>query len=146
MNLQTTDNHIHCGKITVSCMSTLFFIILYLTAASYGFAGTQPVTANFSQKNGKNITVQLLVQKHITGSVIFTLSLPRGVNLLESDPPAGKYDRAERELKWLLRGLSPGSHEIKLHLSSDIPANHLNAEIRYLNPVTGKLRIIPVKK
>lgn len=127
-------------------MSALFFTILSFAIMGNVFADSRPVTANFLQKNGKHITVQLMVHKHITGSVIFTLTLPQGVRLIQSDPPAGKYDSSGGQVKWLLRGLSPGSHDIRLHLSSSIHAVSLNAELRYLNPISGKLCVIPVKK
>lgn len=137
------NDNICCGKLHSACIITS--IILFLSTGTVS-ASTPPVTADFLQKNGRDITVQLTAHSRVTGSVIFTVTLPQGVKLVKAEPRPGKYDHAAGRIKWLLRGLSPGSHEISLHLSSGVSAGSLNAEIRYLNPVTGKLCIIPVRR
>jgi len=131
-----------------TCCLLLFLFILTFTPGGTdpAYADGEPVTARFLNTSGEKITVKLKVSRPVPGSVIFTLSLPEGVKLLDAAPPAGKYDKEKGQVKWLLRGLSPGMHEIKLHFSAGIKADSLNAEIRYLNSATGKLCILPVSE
>ena len=130
-----------------TCLLLFFFILTSVFINAYTvYADNEPVTARFTNSHGSEMTVELKVSKPVPGSVIFTLSLPKKVKLIEADPPAGKYDKEKGQVKWLLRGLSPGTHAISLHFSADVGANSLHAEIRYLNSATGKLCVLPVTK
>ncbi len=124
----------------------LLLLLYMMLLAGPVYSAGEPVTARFMSAGGKTISVQIKADRPVPGSVIFTLNLPHNVKLLEADPPAGKYDSGKRQVKWLLRGLSPGDHTIRLHFSADVKASKLRAEIRYLNSVTGKLCILPVKR
>ncbi len=125
----------------------LLYVTLCMTwLAAPAYSAGEPVTARFMSAGGKTISVQIKADRPVPGSVIFTLNLPHNVKLLEADPQAGKYDSGKRQVKWLLRGLSPGDHTIRLHFSADVKASQLRAEIRYLNSVTGKLCILPVRR
>ncbi len=121
-----------------------FLMCMVLCAGVY--AGNDPVTAKFKDKKGKRIAVLVKASSPVPGSVIFTLKLPAGVKLEKASPEPGKYDTNRGEVKWLLRGLSPGTHKIKLSFSENVNSDDLQAEIRYLNSVTGKLSIFPVGK
>jgi hypothetical protein len=134
-----------------SCLTTCLLLFFFLLASVFinaytAYADNEPVTARFTNSHGTEMTVELNASKPVPGSVIFTLSLPKKVKLIKADPPAGKYDKEKGQVKWLLRGLSPGAHTIRLHFSADVKANSLNAEIRYLNSATGKLCVLPVTR
>ncbi len=150
-NCITSDSHKHAKQARpygLQLSAWLFFLILtlFLCSPFPAWAENEPVTARFKSSKGQKLTVELKVARPVPGSVIFTLNLPEKVKLLEADPPAGKYDTAKGQVKWLLRGLSPGTHGITLHFSTGVSADSLNAEVRYLNSATGKLCILPVKK
>ena len=136
-----------CSGLT-TCLLLFFFIltsVVFINAYT-AHADNEPVTARFTNSHGSEMTVELKASKPVPGSVIFTLSLPKKLKLIEADPPAGKYDKDKGQVKWLLRGLSPGTHAIRLHFSADVKADSLNAEIRYLNSATGKLCVLPVTR
>ncbi len=145
MKYYTTDNF-RFSDTAIRPWTMLLIVALALSWLACAEAGVEPVQASFLKNNGKEITVMLRARKPIPGSIIFTINLPDNIQLLSSDPPAGKYDRKKGQVKWLLRGLSPGEHEIHFSLSSAVSPGSLNAEIRYLNSATGKLSILPVRK
>ena len=135
-----------CSGLT-TCLLLFFLILTSVFINTYtAHADNEPVTARFTNSHGAEMTVELKASKPVPGSVIFTLSLPKKVKLLDAEPSAGKYDKEKGQVKWLLRGLSPGTHTIKLHFSADVGANSLHAEIRYLNSATGKLCVLPVTR
>ncbi len=128
------------------CSAALFAVlVIALAFASTAMAESDPVTAKFVKKGGRELVVSINADQPVPGSIIFTMQLPKGIILEKSEPQPGKYDSGKGEVKWLLRGLSPGNHEIKLRFSENVEGNALHAEIRYLNSSTGKLSILPVK-
>ncbi len=139
-----------CQKLQCTLLPCLWLFFLILTLGAYPpcavYAEDEPVTARFISSSGEKLAVELKVAKPVPGSVIFTLNLPEKVQLVKSDPPAGKYDKSKGQVKWLLRGLSPGNHKITLNFSKAVQADSLQAEVRYLNSANGKLCILPVKK
>ncbi len=121
-------------------------ITVVLLAACLAFAAAEPINARFSKCSGRTIQVELNVTTAVPGSVILTLTLPRGTRLTAAEPPHNKYNKGKNQAKWLLMGLSPGRHHINIQVSNNIDESGIKAQIRYINSATGRLSVIDVIK
>ncbi len=115
-------------------------------ASSLALAAAEPADARFVKCKGGTIQIELDIRNPVPGSVILTLTLPKGTRLIAAEPPQNKYNQHGNQAKWLLRGLSPGRHHINIAVSNDIDEADVRAQIRYLNPANGRLNVVEVIK
>ena len=112
-----------------------FWWVLYTTALLLSFSWTATasppmVTANYLQQKANGGILQLAIASPAPASVIVSLNLPAGYDILSASPDFKKRSQKHREVKWLLKDVTPGNRAISFVLSapftfSQIPAREL---------------------
>ncbi len=97
------------------------------------------VSGRYISRTASEITLEIKVGSPAPASLIIIQYLPPGTAPAAAEPPYKKYNAAKGEVRWLLRRIAPGTQTVRLKLSSPVAPDHLRAEIRCKDPVTGKL-------
>ena len=122
----------------------LIFLVLFLFAnAGSSYAG---VTAKYAKSRGTELVVSITVTAPSPSLLILVQTLPPGVRMINSEPPATNDNTKKSVVKWLLREITPGTHTIRLFLDRDVAAEDISASIRYKPASGGGMETQPVEK
>lgn len=135
------------GKYTpLSCLGfkyrtiriSLLFVVLSFLCITHSLAG-EPITARYIKTAGDAVSVRITVSKPAPSNLILEQQLPAGTKILSTSPQAKKANTKKGTVKWLLKGLSPGTLDVSMRVSPAISSKDAKGKIRYRNPETGKM-------
>ena len=72
-------------------------------------------------------------------------NLPVGTVIEAATPAFHQYDAGKGEVKWLLTKISPGSYVLNLRLQRAVASGGISGEIRYKEPVSGRMITVPIR-
>jgi hypothetical protein len=113
----------------------LAFLLSPLTAA----AANQLVEVYHHQDMEGKARLELNISEPVPASIIISLNLPPQFAILEAAPPVKKHSKKDNEVKWLLKDLQPGRHQITYRLSSPLPPEQFECIVQYRDPRTGEM-------
>jgi hypothetical protein len=94
------------------------------------------VSGRYLEK-GTTVSLEIRIGRPAPASLIVIQHLPQGTEIVSADPPCRKYNAARGEARWLLRKPAPGT--LTIHLTLAQPAAAVSAELRCMDPATGRL-------
>lgn len=97
------------------------------------------VSGRYLTRTATELALEIKVGTPAPASIIIIQHLPPGTALAAADPPYKKYNAHKGEVRWLLRKVQPGTLTVQLKLSTPVKPDQVNAEIRCMDPATGKL-------
>ncbi len=103
------------------------------------------VSGRYLSITATEITLEIKVGSPAPASIIIIQHLPQGTTPTAADPPYKKFNTKKGEVRWLLRKVPPGTLTVRLKLSSPVNPDQISAEIRCMDPATGKLVTTQVK-
>ena len=127
--------------VPVILLATVFFF-LQLGANVHA---DELVSCRYQQAEGKKISLQLDIGTPPPSMLILIQRIPKGVRITKATPPVKKYNPHKREAKWLLKHLQPGETLFTIELDKEVTADQISGEIRYKNPIDGKMEIMAIK-
>lgn len=83
--------------------------------------------------------LQLTIAAPAPSSVIVSLTLPEGYDIVAANPEFKKRSKRSREIKWLLKEVSPGKRTITFELSGPFSFAQLHCLVQYMPPGNGKM-------
>ena len=117
----------------------LFMILLLCLSFSVQAHAVGIVSGRYLTRTATELTLEIKVGSPAPVSLIIIQHLPPGTALAEANPPYKKYNAKKGEIRWLLREIHPGTLTVQLKLSTPVKPDQVSAEIRCMDPVTGKL-------
>lgn len=103
------------------------------------------VSGRYLSITATEITLEIKVGSQAPASIIIIQYLPQGTTPTAADPSYKKFNAKKGEVRWLLRKVPPGTLTLQLKLSAPVKAGQISAEIRCMDPATGKLVTTQVK-
>ncbi len=103
------------------------------------------VSGRYFSRTATELALEIKVGSPTPASIIIIQHLPLGITPTAADPPYKKYNAKKGEVRWLLRKVPPGTLTLQLKLSAPVKPDQLSAEIRCMDPSTGKLVTTQVK-
>lgn len=103
------------------------------------------ISGRYLSKTATEVTLEIKVGSPAPASLIITQYLPPGTTPAAAKPPYKKYNTKKGEVRWLLRKVHPGTLTVQLKLSAPVKPDQVKAEIRCMDPTTGKLVTTQVK-
>ncbi|MEA2115320.1 MAG: hypothetical protein U9P36_08030 [Thermodesulfobacteriota bacterium] len=103
------------------------------------------VSGRYLSISATEITLEVKVGSPAPASIIIIQHLPQGTTPTAADPPYKKFNTKKGEVRWLLRKVPPGTLSLQLKLSAPVNPEQISAEIRCMDPATGKLVTTQVK-
>ena len=103
------------------------------------------VSGRYLTRTATELTLEIKVGSPAPASIIIIQHLPAGTTPTAADPPYKKFNAKKGEVRWLLRKVPPGTLTLQLKLSAPVRPDQISAEIRCMDPDTGKLVTTQVK-
>lgn len=122
-------------KIFAAIVSLLVF---YLCSAVLAQA-TGVISGSYLNKTDTALTLEIKIGSPAPVTLLIIQHLPPGTTPAAADPPFKKYNKKNGEMRWLLRNVQAGTLNIQLTLTGSVKLDNVHAEIRCMDPVTGKL-------
>lgn len=97
------------------------------------------VTGRYVSASSVDIVLEISVGSPAPASLIVTQILPPGTDVLKGIPAFKKYNPATGRIRWLLRAVQPGRQILRLVLKRPLARGQIHAEIRCLDPQSGKM-------
>ncbi len=97
------------------------------------------ISGRYLSKTDTELTLEIQVGAPAPVTLIIIQHLPPGTTPAAAEPPYKKYNAQKGEVRWLLRNVEAGTLTVQLQLQSAGQADKLHAEIRCMDPATGKL-------
>jgi hypothetical protein len=120
-------------------------ITVTLCLAFPGSAGAVPlVSAHYTQQDASAGRLQLNIAAPAPSSVIVSLTLPEGSDILSASPDFKKRSKRPQEIKWLLKEVAPGKRTISFKLSAPFSFSQLHCIVQYMEPGDGKMITLQV--
>ena len=117
----------------------LAVLLLYLALFSAQAWAVGVVSGRYLSRTATELTVEITIGRPTPVGLILIQHLPPGTALASADPPYKKYNAQKGEVRWFLRNVRPGTLTVQLKLASPVQPDQVSAEIRCIDPVTGKL-------
>jgi hypothetical protein len=130
----------HKIKTGVALANLLVCMIFSVQAHAEGI-----VFGRYSSRTATELALEIKVGAPAPASIIIIQHLPPGTTPTAADPPYKKFNAKKGEVRWLLRKVPPGTLTLQLKLSGPVKPEQLSAEIRCMDPATGKLVTTQVK-
>ncbi len=119
-----------------------FVLFIVFAAFLFPLEGTassgQAVTGKL-KVTGNKIVLELQITSPAPEAIIVTEQLPKGVHLTKATPKYSKFVSDKGKVKWLLKGLSPGTHKVTVELEKQVSKKGIKAVLSYRDPSTGTL-------
>ena len=132
-------------------MTRKFWGLILFCLLTSGVLGGLPVASaaanvqgRYLEKKGAKIRIELTVSSPAPALIIVLQNLPGGVQVIEAAPESKLADPGRGQVKWLLSGLAAGRHQLELQLDRPAAAQAGSGEIRYRDPVDGKMVSVPI--
>lgn len=114
--------------------------------AHAGSAGAAPlVAARYAPRNANAGVLQLTIAAPAPSMIIVSLTLPQGYDILGARPTFKKRSRKSRQIKWLLKEVTPGKRAISFQLSAPFSFSQLHCIVQYMEPGDEKMITLKVK-
>jgi len=97
------------------------------------------VSGRYHTRTATELTLEVNLGSPTPVNLIIIQQLPPGTAPASANPPYKKYNAKKGEVRWLLRKVQPGTLRVQLKLSSPVKPDQVSAEIRCMDPTTGKL-------
>lgn len=97
------------------------------------------VSGRYLSRTAKELILEIKVGSPAPATLIIIQHLPPGTMPAAANPPYKKINVQKGEVRWLLRKVQPGTLTVQLKLSTPVKPDQVNAEIRCMDPATGKL-------
>lgn len=97
------------------------------------------VSGRYLSRTTTEFTLEIKVGSPAPASLIIIQYLPPGTAPAAANPPYKKYNAKKGEVRWLLRKVQAGTLTVQLKLADPVKLDQVNAEIRCMDPTTGKL-------
>jgi hypothetical protein len=127
---------------------SLFWQLLITVTLCLAFpraVGAAPlVSAHYTQQNASAGMLQLKIAAPAPSSVIVSLTLPVGSDILSASPDFKKRSKRPQEIKWLLKDVTPGKRTISFKLSAPFSFSQLHCIVQYMEPGDGKMITLQV--
>lgn len=128
---------------------TLWWSLLFAAAWCLAFpwsAGAAPlVSVRYIPQKATAGRLELTVGSPAPSSVIVSLALPPGYDMLAANPGLKKRSKKSREIKWLLKEVVPGKRSISFELSAPFSFSQLHCIVQYMEPGDGKMITLRVR-
>ena len=122
----------------------LFLAVWCLTSLPLAAAADPLVTAHYSQQRANAGMLQLAIAAPAPSPVIVSLNLPEGSDIVSASPGFKKRSKKNRQVKWLLKDVRPGSTTISFELSGPLSFSQLNCIVQYMDPAQGRMVTLKV--
>ena len=103
------------------------------------------VSGRYLSRTATELTLEIKVGSPAPASLIIIQYLPPSTAPAAANPPYKKYNAKKGEVRWLLRKVQAGTLTVRLKLADPVKPDQVSAEIRCMDPVTGKLLTTQVK-
>ncbi len=103
------------------------------------------VSGRYLVKTATELRLEIKVAAPAPASLIIIQHLPPGTSLTAANPAYKKYNAETGEVRWLLRRVQAGTLTLHLKLSGLTRPDQVSAEIRCMDPATGRLLTTQVK-
>ena len=123
----------------------MFAVLLLCLSASVPAQAVGLISGRYLSKTAKELTLEINIGSPTPASLIIIQHLPSGTAPASANPPFKKYNPKKGEVRWLLSNVQAGTITVKLKLTAPVKPGQLRAEIRCMDPVTGKLITTQVK-
>lgn len=104
------------------------------------------VQAKLFQESGNRFELVIDIGGPAPPTVIVLITLPRGINIQDAEPPPDKFEARHHTAKWLLRGLEAGRTRLTLTTTRSLPLESLTASVRYRDRSSGTVAEIEAVK
>ena len=108
-------------------------------------AGQALISGRYLSGAGQDIQLQITVTNPSPTTLIVIQNLPVGTAIEAATPAFHQYDAGKGEVKWLLTKISPGSYVLNLRLQRAVASGGISGEIRYKEPVSGRMITVPIR-
>ncbi len=115
----------------------IFCLIMLMPPAIVNAAGM--VSGRYGSAGGRNIVIVVEVSKPPPAAYIVLQRIPPRITVSRADPAPAGFIAKTGTLKWFIKNPRPGERTFTLNLSAAVPARALSGEIRYRDPVTGRM-------
>ena len=102
------------------------------------------VSGKYITTSPETVVLEVIVRAPAPSNVIITQVLPPGTEVVRVEPAYKKYNSATGRMRWLLRAVQPGVYTLRLVVKGPIGPGRVHAEIRCLDPQSGKMMTIRV--
>lgn len=116
----------------------LLAVLLLCIAVSVPAWAVGVVSGRYVSRTTTELTLKIKIGSPTPTSLILIQHLPPGTAPTSADPPYKKFNPQKGEIRWLLRNVQPGSITVQLKLSTPVKPDQVSAEIRCMDPSTGK--------
>lgn len=123
----------------------LLALLLFLSLPGPVRAGEALVSGQYLSGGGQDIQLRITVAGPAPSTLIVIQNLPAGTVIEAASPAFHQYDAGKGEVKWLLTQVSPGRYLLGLRLAAPVASGAIRGEIRYKDPISGRLTQLPVK-
>ncbi len=125
----------HYKKVSGIVLGT-FLLCLSLGVQAYAVG---IVSGRYVAKTDTELTLEIKVGMPAPVSLIIIQHLPPGTTPTSAYPPYKKFNAKKGEVRWLLRDVQAGTITVHLKLAAPVRPDQVSAEIRCMDPATGKL-------
>lgn len=120
-------------------------VLLFCLTVSVQVWAMGVVSGRYISRTATELTLEITIGSPTPGSLILIQHLPPGTAPASADPPYKKFNALKGEVRWLLRNVQPGSIIVQLKLGAPVKPDQVSAEIRCMDPTTGKPETTQVK-
>ena len=118
------------------------FLLLLALFISQGIAGRtclaeERQVAGRYKVSGNTIMHTITIPPQPPAAVIVVQYLPPGTPIASAAPAYSSYDPTTGEVKWLLKGVSPGVLQIRLTLAHEVNKDKIRAEALFKDALGG---------
>lgn len=113
----------------------LLFILVTFPAAS---VHAQQIDAKYLSGSGSQIKLRLTISAPAPQNVIIEQYVPSGTKIVSANPPIKKQNPKNGVVKWLLKGLRPGTRIVSMTVSPPLKQAP-DGKLTYRHPKSGNL-------
>jgi len=123
----------------------LLAVLLLCLSVSVPAGAMGLISGRYLSRTATELTLEIKIGSPPPASLIIIQHLPPGTAPASANPPYKKYTAKKGEVRWLLHNVQAGTITIHLKLTAPVNPHQVSAEIRCMDPVTGKLVTTQVK-
>lgn len=102
------------------------------------------ISGRYIGSSTAEVNLEVTLATGASTKVIVTQHLPAGTEVIRAEPAYTRYNRSTGTLRWLLRSVPPGTLLLRINLAAPLQPGQLRADIRCLDPQSGKMVTIQV--
>lgn len=120
-------------------LASLLLLALFISQGIAGpicLAEDRQVAGRY-KVSGNTILHTITIPVQPPAAVIVVQYLPPGTVVTSAEPAYSSYDQTTGEVKWLLKGVSPGVLQIRLTLAHEVNKDKIRAEALFKDALGG---------